>query len=142
MREIAAKAHRSRMVQLKTARPPRVLIVEDHDDTRDLYSTAFMRSGFEVYAIANYRDAVPIVDALGAVAAVVIDLGLDGNGFEFARRVRQLWPAVPLLAVTGRQRDGHPLEALFDAYLMKPCLPDEVVRVVERLIAAHDPGQS
>lgn len=128
------------MVQLTTAARRNVLLVEDHNDTRELYSAAFVAGGFDVYAIANYRDAAPIVDAVGPMAAVVIDLGLQGVGFEFARQVRHLWPTVPVLAVTGRERDGHAAEALFDAYLMKPCLPDDVVRVVERLIAAQGGG--
>ena len=111
------------------ARTIRVLILEDHPDTRDLYVEFLGAAGLEVWSTAIAADALTLA-AAHAVDVAVLDLSL---GFEIARKLRALRPEPRLVAVTGRAVDGSPDEALFDAYLMKPCLPSELLRVIQEV---------
>lgn len=63
---------------------------------------------------------------------MILDLKLSGalDGFEIARRLRELPSPPRIVAVTGRPREGTPEEAVFDAYLMKPCPPGRLVDTV------------
>lgn len=71
---------------------PKLLLVEDHVDTREAMAVILSRSGFDVTAVST------VADALGALAGqecVVLDLMLpDGSGLEILRRLRAEYPGV------------------------------------------------
>jgi len=124
------------VVPLHVTDSPRVLVVEDHTDTRELYSEFLETSGFEVYSCANAGEALAIAGSL-AIDVTVVDLSV---GFEVVRDLVALPKALLLIALTGRERNGAPEEALFDAYLVKPCLPAELLRAIRGTLdqATHD----
>ncbi|MEX2220215.1 MAG: MASE1 domain-containing protein [Candidatus Rokuibacteriota bacterium] len=105
----------------------RVLIVEDHQDARQMLRHLLEQGGHEVHEAADGLAGLDRALALRPDAAV-IDIGLPGlDGYELARRIRAAGHAgVLLVAVTGygqagdRQRSG---EAGFDAHLTKPVDP-------------------
>jgi CheY-like chemotaxis protein len=105
----------------------RVLIVEDHDDARDMLRHLLERAGHEVHEATDGLSGLDLALRLELDAAV-IDIGLPGlDGYEVARQVRAAGRAGMLLvAVTGygqagdRQRSS---EAGFDAHLTKPVDP-------------------
>ena len=72
--------------------PPKLLLVEDHADTRDAMSAILRRSGFEVTAVATVAGALA---ELSSHQCVVLDLMLpDGSGLEVLRRARRDFPAM------------------------------------------------
>ena len=118
-----------------------VLIVEDHDDTAQLYAEYLTSLGYRTHTAGSTGSALQILAAV-AFDAVVIDHGLpDADGPTLARQIcarpNQRQPV--LIALTGRTPD-EPNEdsALFDAYLVKPCLPDELAKVLSRTITDRD----
>jgi CheY-like chemotaxis protein len=117
-----------------------VLVVEDHDDTRDLYLTALAAAGFDVRDATSAEDALErLVDSIPDV--LVTDVSLPGmSGTALGRHVRRLHDgqAVTLIAVTGRSTSEEIAEttaAGFDAVLVKPCLPEELAGTIRRLLA-------
>ena len=70
----------------------------------------------------------------------VVDIGLpDLNGFEFAKRARDLQPEIILIALTGYGQDSDRIkvrEAGFDLHLVKPIEPEQVASEIERLLEA------
>ena len=117
-----------------------VLIVEHHDDTAQLYAEYLTGLGYRAHTAGSVGAALQILMTV-VFDAVVIDHGLpDADGLTLARQIcarpNQRQPA--LIALTGRTQDEPSDDtALFDAYLVKPCLPDELAKVLSRTIADH-----
>ncbi|APV48350.1 hypothetical protein BWI17_00800 [Betaproteobacteria bacterium GR16-43] len=103
----------------------RILIVEDHADTAQTLCTLIRLDGHEVHHASDGFAALEIAPSFRPDVALV-DIGLPGmDGFEIARRMRQLECGrhCLLVAVTGygQERDRlKALEAGFDHHLVKP----------------------
>ncbi len=68
--------------------------------------------------------------------AVVMDIGLPHlDGIEVARQTRSQMP-VPLIALTGYspEQESH---SIFDRYLLKPVVPDELVKLLGELLESR-----
>jgi PAS domain S-box-containing protein len=117
------------------ARPPdpsepshvsrRVLVVDDHDDTRLSLRILLEAAGHTVLEAADGPAGLAAL-LRGEAEIALVDVRLPGlDGYELARRVRSGAGArdVVLIAVTGygNAEDHHrALEAGFDAFLVKP----------------------
>ena len=113
----------------------RIVVIEDHDDIRELLAAALRRHGHEVTTTMNGEDGVRALIATQPDVALV-DIGLPGiDGIEVARRARrELAAATRLIAMTGFGQDAVGVEARsagFDEVLVKPI----TVGTVERLLA-------
>jgi two-component system, OmpR family, response regulator len=88
-----------------TLRPPRLLLVDDEAEIRDLLARYFARQGFTVQAVEDgrqLREAFGDLAGGGPADVVLMDLGLPGeDGLDLARWLRSRWSG-PLLMVTGR----------------------------------------
>jgi CheY-like chemotaxis protein len=127
--ETPAKSHARRMV----------LLVDDCDDTRALYAEYLELAGFDV------KEAADGLSALAKAASsipdmIVMDLGLPGmTGRETAERFKDdpRTRGVPVIVVSGFQREAMEQGRVpWDGYIAKPCLPDELVEAIERLLSA------
>ncbi len=101
--------------------PPLVVVIEDHDDSRELLEECLRLEGFQVL---GRRSAEEAMDSMlqTAPAAVISDLTLPGmSGEELAERVRRehTLAAVPIIALSGRSLDPNQAR-IFDDVLMKP----------------------
>ena len=117
-----------------SAEPRRVVVVEDHDDIRDLLAAALRRRGHDVVTAANGEDGVRAIAKTRPDIALV-DIGLPGiDGIEVARRARrEVGRSTRLVAMTGFGQDAVRAQALaagFDDFLVKP-IP---VGTVERIL--------
>lgn len=101
------------------------MVVDDHDDARELLATLLDTHGYETSTACDACEALQIA-AAKAPDVVVLDIGLPGmDGYELARRLRELpgLAQVRLIALTGygaatdRERSR---EAGIDAHLVKP----------------------
>jgi CheY-like chemotaxis protein len=118
-----------------------VLLVDDCPDTRELYAEYLELSGYDVKEASDGMSAVQ--EALrSAPDIVVMDMSLPGiDGGEAARRLRaeERTSAIPVVMVSGFAPEAvapagsH--DAPWDVYLGKPCLPDDLVTAIERLLA-------
>ena len=116
-----------------------MLLVEDNEDNRTIYSTVLRYLGYQV---------IEAVDGLQAVALarselpdiVLMDISIPGiDGWEATRVLREdpATRAIPIVALTAhaladdRERAA---KAGFTSYLAKPIEPNAVVAEVRRLI--------
>jgi CheY-like chemotaxis protein len=122
---------------------PLVLVVDDDQDSRELYAMVLTLANFRVASAATAEQAMRLASA-EPPAATVTDLRLAGSGgLELLGRLRNM-PAtcnIPVVVVTGdgsdeRRRDAHAAGA--SAYLLKPCDPDDLVAEIQRLLAKGD----
>ena len=115
----------------------RVLVIEDNSDGREMLVTMLRLSGHEVWEAATGVDGLERAVQYRP-AVVLLDIGLpDIDGYAVGRELRQrLGASVRLVAVTGygQPRDrARSEEAGFDAHVLKPVDPAELVDLVQRL---------
>ena len=115
-----------------------VLVAEDSEDLREAYVDWFVYKGVRAEQAASGPETLQkALDLRPDV--VVMDLSLPGlDGFEVCRRLRldERTAAVPLIALTGHADAAIEERARacgFDAYLLKPCLPEQLLAEVRRL---------
>jgi CheY-like chemotaxis protein len=79
---------------------PLVLVVDDHEDGRQILSELLIAYGYRSVGLASAHEALAELDLLSP-DAVIVDIGLpDMNGFELATTLRSRRD-VPVVAYTG-----------------------------------------
>ena len=114
-----------------------VLVVEDHDDSRDLLVTVLHAAGARVISAAGSAEALALA-AIEPPAVLVVDIGLPGeDGYVLLRRLRELHPrAIPAVAVTAYARSSDRERALaagFAHHIAKPIDPHQLVTIIAAL---------
>jgi len=122
----------------------RVLLIEDHGDSREALQMLLELYGHRVFTATNGVDGLALA-ASASPDVVLVDIGLpDVDGYEVARRFRAAaFPHPSLVALSGYASDDHRAraeQAGFDAYLVKPVDVDQLVTMV--LIRAEPRGNS
>ncbi|HEX2251920.1 MAG TPA: response regulator [Thermoanaerobaculia bacterium] len=119
----------------RPARPRRggeslsVLVVEDSDDAREALQQLLELHDFRVTAAADGGQALARMGEAAPDVALV-DIGLpDMEGYELARRLREVDGDLPLIAMTGYGQPEDRRRALdsgFDLHLVKPVDPEQL----------------
>jgi two-component system response regulator VicR len=80
-----------------------ILVVENHDDLRDLLVAALAHLGFEALGARSARQALSFLEDVSPCAMVIDFLLADMNGVELAQaiRARPSFERTPLLMLTG-----------------------------------------
>ncbi len=121
-----------------------VLVVEDYRDARELYAEYLEYQGFRVAVAENGYEALSIAAKLHP-DIILMDLSMPGlDGWEATRRLK-MSPAtrdIPIVAVTGHAMVGQheaARQAGCDAYVTKPCLPEDLVAHIRRVLGIARP---
>lgn len=116
-----------------------VLLVDDFDDARQMYGHYLRHFGYEPIEAATGEDALALALA-HRPAVILMDLQLPGiDGWEITRRLKRddRTKDIPIIALTAHALDRErerTRQAGCDAFLSKPCLPDQLLVVIGRLI--------
>lgn len=121
-------------------RLPFVLVADDDRDTRELYRACFDTNGYRTAEAGTGSQA--IVSAVEIVPDVLLTDYLlpDVDGLTIARRLKAdtRTAAIRILLITGyvtADLQKQALAAGIDRVLLKPCLPQAVMREVSRTLA-------
>jgi two-component system, cell cycle response regulator DivK len=118
---------------------PRVLLVDDYPDAREMYTEYLEFSGFDVVEAGNGQEALQrAVDATPDI--ILMDLSLPVmDGWEATRRLKEdaRTSSIPVVVLT-----GHALAGMFegakragcDAFVTKPCLPEDLVKEIQNVL--------
>jgi DNA-binding response OmpR family regulator len=102
---------------------PKILVVDDEPDIRDILCSFFREFGYEVSAAAGAREALSILDQ-EPIPVMLLDLNMPGmNGLDLCRAIRPRLPGARIFALTGFHRLFTPdsaRQAGFDGFLTKP----------------------
>ena len=120
-------------------RKPLVLVVDDFADNREMYSEYLAFSGYDVIEATNGKEAIDAAqERLPDI--IIMDLSLPVmDGWEATRRLKadERTRRIPVVALTGHALAGHSKgarEAGCDSFLAKPCLPDQLVAEIRRML--------
>jgi CheY-like chemotaxis protein len=120
---------------------PRALVVDPHEDTRELYRAALTLGGLEASVAATVKKALEnTLDWHPEVIATELRLP-DGDGLEMCRTLKRSpeFAEIPIVVVTGETRARRLAEAsrFAESVLTKPCPPDTYVTEMLRVVAGH-----
>lgn len=111
---------------------PRVLLVEDHADTRLMYAE-YLRPDYETSEAGDGVAALEVI-RLGVPDIIVTDLALPRmDGFELIARLRaderlRSIPVIALSGYSGPELDARVKAAGPSVVIQKPCLPETLVQ--------------
>jgi len=98
----------------------RILLVEDHDDSRFTAAWLLQHYGHDVDVAASGNEAIACLEQ-HVPDVVLTDIAMPGmSGTEFALYVHSRWPHIKLIAVTGVHNPNLMKEAAFCAVVVKP----------------------
>jgi PAS domain S-box-containing protein len=132
--ELATTRRRSRAAR-RPPKPLRILVVEDHRDTRRTLSRLLTHFGHEVLAADNVHRALEIIGS-GEIDVLLCDIGLpDGSGYEVITQAKGKRPihAVALTGFGTEEDIRRSKEAGFDLHLVKPIDLHELQTVLEKV---------
>ena len=118
-----------------------VLVVDDFADNREMYSEYLSFSGYEVIEARNGKEAIDAAQTR-MPDIIIMDLSLPVmDGWEATRQLKadERTRRIPIVALTGHALAGHSKgakEAGCDSFLAKPCLPDQLVAEIRRMLEA------
>jgi two-component system OmpR family response regulator len=102
---------------------PRVLLVEDEFLLCDMISEVLAEHGFEVFAVANAKDALRHLTCGSPCDILLTDINLPGSidGTALARLARELRPKLPVVYASGSYKRLEELNAVTGAlFVAKP----------------------
>ena len=118
---------------------PRVLVVDDESDTRELLVAGLRRRGYAAEAAVDGNAAAARLDE--GWAAVVTDLVMPGiDGLRLLELVGERLPGTICVIITSFGDKEHVLAALnrgADYLIEKPFSAQQLAEVLDRLLAEH-----
>ena len=122
-----------------TEQGPLILIVDDYEDAREMYAEYLRFCGFRVAEARNGNEALEQAFSL-VPDLILMDLSLpEMDGWEATRHLKAdaRTSRIPVVALTGHALAGASegaKKAGCDSFVTKPCLPDDLVVEVRRML--------
>ena len=123
----------------------KILLADDSLTIQKVVELTFMEGDFEVTAVSNGDDALT---KLGEVSpdVVIADVHMPGaDGFQICRATKESYPGIPVLLLVGTFEpfeESSAVECGADAHLKKPFDSQELLRLVEDLLAQGGGGDA
>jgi len=122
---------------------PRILVVDDEADLRELLEITLLKMGLDVDSAATVREARALLAAKD-YALVLTDMRLpDGLGLELVREIAAEHRSTPVAVITAYGSAENAVVALkagaFD-YVSKPVVLDELRTMVRSALKLSEPG--
>jgi len=116
---------------------PVILVVEDEPLQRLMAVDLVEDAGFDVVDVASAIEAVRVLESRPDIRVVFTDIDMPGglNGMQFAAAIRDRWPPIELIIVSGKRRlqaEEMPARGVFFA---KPYKNDEITAVMRQMVA-------
>ena len=130
---------------MSTEQGPLILVVDDYEDAREMYAEYLRFSGFRVAEARNGNEALEQAFTL-MPDLILMDLSLPGmDGWEATRQLKadERTRQIPVVALTGHALAGASegaKKAGCDSFVTKPCLPDDLVVEVRRMLSMARPA--
>ena len=122
---------------------PVILVIEDEEAIQSLVEDALTEGGFEPAIAASGEEAVILLKGhTGNYRALVTDIGLRGriDGWEVARKAREIDPQFPVVYMSGASAEDWPSKGVPNSIMLsKPFAPAQLVTAVSNLLNTGTP---
>jgi CheY-like chemotaxis protein len=117
-----------------------VLLVQADTDNREMYTEYLRYQGFLPVPVSTARDGLTVAPQVDIIVTGLLLPG-DMDGVELVARLKRdertkRIPVIVLTACVWTSDRERAVEAGCNVFLPKPCLPDDLLRNVRRLLAA------
>ena len=119
---------------------PRVLYIEDHEDTRELVTLVLEQRSYEVVTGSTIETGLALARSQHFDLYLLDSWLPDGSGLDLCRRIREFDKATPIIFYSAAAYEIDKSQALSSgaqAYLIKPSHPSELCDLVVSLIESH-----
>lgn len=116
---------------------PRVLYIEDHEDTRELVILLLGQKSFDVVTGGTIETGIALARTQEFDLYLLDSWLPDGSGLDLCQRIREFDQTTPILFYSAAAYAADHEMALrcgAQAYLIKPSAPSELCRLVAELI--------
>ena len=118
-----------------------VLVIDDEPLVRTVVARLLEEWGFKAVEARNGKEGLQLARGVdGALSLVISDLTMpEMDGLEFAGAFRKLYPAVPILFITGKSASAlaDRISSGRDHLLFKPFDPDTFLDTVARILESR-----
>ncbi|HEX3176807.1 MAG TPA: response regulator [Methylomirabilota bacterium] len=117
--------------------PPLVLLIDDVDDNSDMYAQFLEFEGYQVATAINGAQGIDKARALSPMV-IIMDLSMPVlDGWNATRELKSddATRHIPIIVLTAHAMKGTAESVAScgaDAYLAKPCLPEDLATEVRR----------
>jgi DNA-binding response OmpR family regulator len=119
---------------------PRVLYIEDHDDTRELVTLVLEQRSYEVVSSSTVETGVALAGSQHFDLYLLDSWLPDGSGLDLCKQIREFDQATPIVFYSAAAYEidrDQALQSGAQAYLVKPSQPSELCNVVTSLIESR-----
>ena len=119
---------------------PRVLYIEDHEDTRELVTLVLEQRSYEVVTGSTIESGVALAGSQHFDLYLLDSWLPDGSGLDLCRQIREFDKATPILFYSAAAYEidrADAIESGAQAYLVKPSQPSELCNLVTSLIESN-----
>ena len=119
---------------------PRVLYIEDHEDTRELVTLVLEQKSFEVVTGSTIQSGVALAGSQNFDLYLLDSWLADGSGLDLCKQIREFDKETPILFYSAAAYEIDRDQAInsgAQAYLIKPSQPSELCNLVTSLIESH-----
>jgi len=116
---------------------PRVLYIEDHEDTRELVTLLLSQKSYDVVTGSTIESGIALATAEDFDLYLLDSWLPDGSGLELCQKIRQFDKTTPILFYSAAAyASDHEMASQCgaQAYLIKPSQPSDLCRLVSDLI--------
>ena len=121
---------------------PKILIVDDNEDNRDVLARRLQRRGFDVTQASGGKLAVSLATS-DAPDLILMDMNMpELDGWEATRLIRSQSLIMPIIALTAHAMSGdreRAIEAGCTDYHTKPVELDRLLATIEALLSETHP---
>lgn len=119
--------------------PGKILIVDDETNIRKGLRAILQKEGHEVRDVGTAEEALQTMETF-PIEAALVDIRMPGmSGTELLATIRQRWPHVSVVLLTGHGRLESAMTAVKEGahdYLLKPAQPEDIRQVLMEALGA------
>jgi CheY-like chemotaxis protein len=122
----------------------KVMLIEDDDTMIGLLNTLLRIDGYEVVTFAGSEDVLQVVQReqpdLILLDVNLKNLGINGvSGFDLLKRIRshEETKDIGVIMSSGMNYHQESKEAGADRFVMKPYMPDDLLKIIEDTITKN-----
>ncbi len=126
-------------LEKKFHRNKKIMVVDDEDVIQTVIEGILMQLGYEVVRALSGKEGLEyLTDTDGAVDLILLDMIMPGlSGWDVFRRLKEFWPHIPVIVVTGYAREEH-IQYMFEegleGFIEKPFKAAQLSEKIDQIL--------